>query len=63
MLSDPPAPSVHTTTQTTIVTPGQHAVTVRYAGAPDASVKFKLTSWNLVVQAYPGPDVVEEEKN
>ena len=61
--SGTPAPSVHTTTQTTIVTPGQHAVTVRYAGTKDTSVNFKLTSWNLVVQAYPGPDVVEEEKN
>lgn len=58
---DTPAPSVHTTTQTTIVTPGTHTVTVRYPGAKDASVAFKLTSWNLLVQAYPGPDVVEEE--
>ena len=50
-----PVPTTHSTTQTTIVTPGQHDVRVQYAGSSDASLNFKLTSWNLVVNAYPDP--------
>lgn len=51
-----PVPTTHSTTQTTIVTPGQHDVRVQYAGSTkDASLNFKLTSWNLVVNAYPDP--------
>jgi hypothetical protein len=50
------APVTHSTTQTTVVTPGQHEVKVRYAGAgKDPSINFKLTSWNLVAVAYPDP--------
>lgn len=52
------APDTHTVTQVGVVTPGQHAVEVRYAGvsgAANASIGFKLSGWNLAVQAYPGP--------
>jgi hypothetical protein len=59
--ADPqPAETVHTVVQTSVVTPGQHDVRVRFAGTNDASVGLKMFDWNLVVQAYPGPDVVEE---
>ncbi|MDX6583248.1 MAG: hypothetical protein QOI10_2432 [Solirubrobacterales bacterium] len=59
--ADPqPKETVHTVVQTGVVTAGQHDIRVRYAGATDASVGLKLLDWNLVVQAYPGPDVVEE---
>jgi hypothetical protein len=45
--------TVHTVTQTSIVTAGQHTVGVQYAGSSDASVNFGLTNWNLVLQGYP----------
>ena len=47
-------PSAHSFTQTTVLTPGRHAVWAQYAGSSDPSVTFKLQSWDLVVQAYPG---------
>jgi hypothetical protein len=62
--STSPAPKedVHTVVQSAIVTPGQHVISVRYAGSTDPSVGFKVLDFNLIVQAYPtGPVVVEEE--
>ena len=54
--SDTPAakPAVHSFTQTSVVTAGEHVASVQYAGATDPSVAFTLTDWNLVVQGYPG---------
>jgi hypothetical protein len=46
-------PVVHTLTQTSIVTAGEHTINVEYAGSADPSVKFKLYSWNLVAEAVP----------
>ena len=45
--------TIHTITQTSIVTAGDHTVSADYAGSSDASVNFGLTNWNLVVQGYP----------
>jgi hypothetical protein len=47
-------PSAHSFTQTTVLTPGRHAIWAQYAGSSDPSVTFKLQSWDLVVQSYPG---------
>jgi hypothetical protein len=52
------AADTHTVSQIGVVTPGQHAIEVRYAGvtgAANASIAFKLSGWNLAVQAYPEP--------
>jgi hypothetical protein len=58
--SSQPKESVHTVVNSTIVTPGQHVVSVRYAGnATDPSLGFKVFDYNLVVEAYPGPDIPE----
>jgi hypothetical protein len=56
------AADTHTASQVGVVTPGKHTVEIRYAGvtgAANASIGFKVLSWNLAVQAYPGP-VAEE---
>lgn len=45
--------SVHTLTQTAIVSPGEHTISLQYAGSSDASVNFTLKNWNLVVHAFP----------
>jgi hypothetical protein len=53
-LSSADKPSLHSLTQTTFLTPGNHVAWLQYAGSTDPSVTFKLQSWNLVVQGYPG---------
>lgn len=47
-------PAVHSFTVVSVVTPGEHVASVQYAGSADASVGFKLTSWTLFTEAYPG---------
>ena len=47
-------PTARSVTQTAVVTPGPHTVSVQYSGSSDNSVNFKLTSWNLVVEGFPG---------
>jgi len=55
------APVTHSTTQTAVITPGQHEVKVRYAGnSKDPNLNFRLTSWNLAVVAYPDPKAKPE---
>src|SRR4029077_4148961 len=50
-----PVALVHAVTQTTVLGKGGHTVAIQYAGA--SKVTFKLTNWNLAVQAYPqAPD-------
>jgi hypothetical protein len=52
------AADTHTASQIGVVTAGKHSVEIRYAGvtgAANASIGFKVSSWNLAVQAYPGP--------
>jgi hypothetical protein len=46
-------PGVHTLVQTSIVTAGDHTISVQYAGSDDPSASFKLVNWNLVVQGLP----------
>jgi hypothetical protein len=46
--------AVHSFTQTSVVTAGDHTASVQYAGATDPSIAFTLTDWNLVVQGFPG---------
>jgi hypothetical protein len=46
--------AVHSFTQTSVLTAGEHVAGLQYAGAADPSVAFTLTDWNLVVQGYPG---------
>jgi hypothetical protein len=56
------AADTHTVSQVGVVTPGKHTVEIRYAGvtgAANASIGFKILSWNIAVQAYPDP--VDEE--
>ena len=53
-LSSANKPSLHSLTQTTFLTPGNHVAWVQYSGSTDSSVTFKLSNWNLVVQGYPG---------
>ena len=53
--------AVQTTVQSAVVGPGKHVITARYAGAKDTSVGFKVFDWNLIAEAYPGVEVVEEE--
>jgi len=47
-------PTAHTIVQTAVVDKGTHAVDVAYGGNTAGNVTFKLSSWNLVVQGYPG---------
>jgi hypothetical protein len=52
------AADTHTASQIGVVTAGKHSVEIRYAGvtgAANASIGFKVSSWNLAVQAYPDP--------
>ena len=35
-------------------------ITVRYAGAKDTSVGFKVFDWNLIAEAYPGSEIPPE---
>jgi hypothetical protein len=52
------AADTHTASQVGVVTAGKHSVEIRYAGvtgAANASIGFKVLSWNLALQAYPGP--------
>jgi hypothetical protein len=52
------AADTHTVSQVGVVTPGKHTVEIRYAGvtgAANASIGFKVLSWNIAVQAYPEP--------
>jgi hypothetical protein len=44
----------HAVTQTAIVQKGTHAVDVAYGGNQLEDITFTLSSWNLVVQGYPG---------
>ena len=44
---------VHTLAQTAILTPGEHAIGVQYAGSSDESVNFTLKNWNLIVHGFP----------
>jgi hypothetical protein len=62
--SSKPAEVAFTTTQTGIVTPGQHEITVRYFGDKDVSLGLKLLDWTLVAEVYPSKDIapVEEEE-
>ncbi len=53
--------SVHTVVRSAIVTPGQHVVSVRYAGATDTSLALKLFDWQLITESYPTGDVVVDE--
>ena len=46
-------PVVHTLVQTSIVTAGTHTISAQYSGSEDASAKFTLLNWNLVVQGFP----------
>jgi len=49
------APSqAHSVTLVTVLTAGEHVATAQYAGSSDTSVNFKLTSWNLFVEGFPG---------
>jgi hypothetical protein len=60
-----PVETAFTTTQTGIVTPGKHEITVRYFGDnKDPSLAFKLLDWTLVAEVYPGDEIapVEEEE-
>ena len=59
--SPAPKEDLHTFVTSAVVTPGQHVVSVRWAGATDTSLNFKLFDYNLVVQSYPTGDVVEPE--
>ncbi len=46
-------PAVHTLTQTAFLSPGDHTISVQYAGSSDPSVNFTLKNWNLVYHAFP----------
>jgi hypothetical protein len=54
-----PKPIVNSLMLTTVLTKGGHTVSVQYAGAE--KVSFKLSNWNLSVQAYPQPEEPLEE--
>ena len=47
-------PAVRSYTQSTVLTEGENVISLQYVGAPNASVSFGLTDWNLVVTGYPG---------
>lgn len=49
------APSqAHSVTLVTVLTAGEHIASAQYAGSSDSSVKFKLSSWNLFAEGFPG---------
>ncbi len=49
------APSqAHSITLVTVLTAGEHVASAQYAGSSDTSVKFKLSSWNLFAEGFPG---------
>jgi hypothetical protein len=49
------APSqAHSITLVTVLTAGEHVATAQFAGSSDTSVNFKLTSWNLFAEGFPG---------
>jgi hypothetical protein len=59
--SPQPKEVAFTTTQTGIVTPGQHEITVRYFGDKDASLGLKLFDWTLIAESFPDGDIVPVE--
>ena len=44
----------HSITLVTVLTAGEHVASAQYAGSSDTSVKFKLSSWNLFAEGFPG---------